>query len=275
MELYQRVSYRLSQVLTSEYSTSFTLSSRLLDVSIRQDIYAIYGLVRIADEIVDSYRGNDQKELLVQLESEVYDALKRGYSVNPVVQAFASSARTYGIGEDLIHPFFESMQMDIGQSYTSEDYGAYIYGSAEVVGLMCLKVFCRGDEAMYRRLAPGARALGSAYQKVNFLRDMTHDYHELGRVYFPGVTYESFSEEQKRAIEADIREDFHTAQQAINELPKRARLAVHTSAAYYQELLALIEHASVDELKRRRIRVPNRRKLWLLGSRYMKERISP
>lgn len=268
MELYARSAYRISRLLTNAYSTSFGMSSRLFSAGLRPHIYAIYGLVRIADEIVDTYDGDTaaKRSLLDALEREAYRAMTRGYSVNPVVHAFALSANKFGIGQELIEPFFASMRLDIGNAYHPSQYEAYIYGSAEVVGLMCLKVFCAGDEGAYTKLEPGARALGRVYQKVNFLRDMAADYHELGRVYFPNVQFDTFSDDAKQAIEQTIRQDFAVAADYIDRLPLGARRAVRVSYRYYSELLERIARASADQVRASRIRVPGARKLWLFAT---------
>ncbi|PID31274.1 phytoene synthase [Candidatus Saccharibacteria bacterium] len=242
------------------------MASRLFDASVRPHIYAIYGMVRLADEIVDTYQGKDARQRLDAFEREVMQACKSGYSTNPLLYAFGLSAREYDIDAQLIAPFFASMRSDIKKtSYTARQYADYIYGSAEVVGLMCLKVFVGGDEVAYERLAPGARALGSAYQKVNFLRDVADDYHGRGRMYFPGVTFARFDDAAKRAIEADIRAEFDRAKPAIEQLPRTARRAVMTSYLYYRRLLARIEAAPADTIKSRRMRVPTLEKLALLG----------
>lgn len=271
MELYRTVSYDLGRRLTKEYSTSFSMSSRLFAKSIRSDIYAIYSLVRIADEIVDSYDGSDDEKhiLLDGLEQETYLAVERQYSANPIVHAFALTAKSCSIDQTLIAPFFASMRMDIGRQYRPQNYQEYIYGSAEVVGLMCLKVFCDGNDEQYQRLATGARKLGSAYQKVNFLRDFAADYKQLERVYFPGVEFDSFSDEQKRAIEQDIESEFVVANEYIGKLPVTARRAVLASWVYYRELLKAIQKTSVKDLRSSRARVSNARKLWLLVKVYL------
>ena len=264
MDLYRRVSYELSRILTLRYSSSFGLSSRLFSGSVRQDIYAIYGLVRIADEIVDSYIGADQLALLNDMEAEVYEAIERGYSTNPIIHAYALTARRYEIDSVLIAPFFDSMRMDLAPlTYTDEKYHAYIYGSAEVIGLMCLRVFCQNDDNQYEALADGAKHLGAAYQKVNFLRDIASDYSDRGRTYFPGISYETFSEKEKQAIIASIKSDFKAAQPSLDQLPKNSRAAVMLSVTYYQQLLKRLGKASVTDIKSRRIRINAGEKVWL------------
>ncbi len=264
MELYEKVSYEISRVMTLRYSTSFGSSTRLFPGEMRSHIYAIYGLVRVADEVVDTYRGEDADQVLKDLENEVYAALKRGYSTNPLIQSFVLTAMQFSITRTLIHPFFVSMMMDLKPvTLTEESYKTYIYGSAEVVGLMCLKVFVNGNQSVYKDLKLGASVLGSAYQKVNFLRDVKQDHDELGRVYFPGVTYETFSEAQKNQIEADIEREFALADEYIERLPKDCQAAVRLSYSYYNNLLSIIKRSTVDDIKSRRVRVPGYKKLSL------------
>lgn len=263
MEQYTRVSYQLAQTVTLDYSTSFGQSSKLFSPEIRTHIYAIYGLVRVADEVVDTYNGKDTARLIKELESHTLHALKIGFSPNPLVHAFVTTAKRYGIGRDLVRPFFKSMHMDLKQKrYTPHAYATYIYGSAEVIGLMCLKIFC-DDVAQYKHLEPKARALGSAYQKVNFLRDIRADYEERGRVYFPDVTFESFTDRRKNALIKDIKKDFQKAKPAIAELPPQARKAVALSYAYYNELLVKLEKASAEDIKTARIRISTAKKMQL------------
>lgn len=265
MELYDSTCYKLAEQLTQRYSTSFSMSSRLFHASIGPRIYAIYGLVRIADEIVDTYTGSDKIEIIEGLLAETRRAVKTGYSYNPIVHAYALTAREYGIDDDLLLPFFDSMKMDIQPvSYDRNLYNKYIYGSAEVVGLMCLRVFVAGDEGAYRSLADDARTLGAAYQKVNFLRDIRADYEELGRMYFPGVSYETFSDMDKNLIVADIEKDFAKAESAIAKLPMEARNAVRASYYYYRALLGRLESVPAAEIAASRVRVPNWQKVGLL-----------
>jgi len=264
MEQYTKAAYAASRIVTDAYSTSFSLSIRLFDTSLRPHIYAIYGLVRIADEIVDTYRKDDSMDLLDGLEQETYRALVSGYSTNPIVQAFAATARRYSITKDLIEPFFSSMRTDLTpQTYDKKKYDTYIHGSAEVVGLMCLKVFV-GDAPTYRKLATGARRLGAAYQKINFLRDLAADADDLGRWYFPVGSYKSFDEKQKQAIIADISDDLRVGRAAIDELPKSCRRAVLLSYKYYRTLLDKIENTPAEKLKQQRIRIPDVQKIALL-----------
>lgn len=265
MELYTATCYELSEQLTKRYSTSFSLSSRLFDPSIRQHIYAIYGLVRLADEIVDTYKGRGAANQLDELYQETMRALHTQYSVNPIVHAFAHTAHRFGIDSDLIKPFFDSMRMDLAPTeFNNKTYSDYIYGSAEVVGLMCLRVITNNEDGAYSSLSPGARTLGAAYQKVNFLRDIAADYNELGRTYFPDVNYNEFTEADKQKIIADIERDFAAARPAIDNLPKKGRSAVRASYYYYHDLFNKLKGTPAQQILSRRIRVANGRKLYLL-----------
>lgn len=262
MEDYTEISYQLCEQLTRYYSSSFGLSSTLFDKKIRNHIYAIYGLVRIADEIVDTYRGADMQERLTALKQETALAGKTGYSTSPIVQAFAATARTYTIPADLTEPFFASMATDIDKkSFTQREYDTYIYGSAAVVGLMCLKVFVQNDTKEYEKLKPSATALGNAYQKVNFLRDMAADYHTRNRFYFPGTTFATFGEKEKTRIVSDIASEFAMAKPGIAQLPLTARKAVQTSSTYYTKLLSLLEKTPVETIKTKRLSVPAYKKV--------------
>lgn len=266
MELYTKASYQLSEILTKRYSTSFSLSSRLFSKKTRKHIYAVYGLVRIADEIVDTYRQSDSLQKLNVLETQVYESIKSQYSTNPIVHSFALTAKEYSINRDLISPFFESMRVDITKkSFNLEEYKRYIYGSAEVVGLMCLRIFVDGNEPNYKKLKKGASALGSAYQKVNFLRDIKDDHTTLGRVYFPGLKFKTLSEQDKQAILEDIAADFDVARSYIKKLPRSSRAAVRASYYYYTALLRRLQKTPVSEIKIRRIRISNTYKLLLLA----------
>lgn len=264
MELYTSTSYELSRILTARYSTSFNKSSQLFAPSIRQHVFAIYGLVRIADEIVDTYQERNSLQLLDELEQTVYRAITSGYDANPIVHAFADTYRKFAIDTALIKAFFASMRTDLTRkTFSQKEYETYIYGSAEVIGLMCLKIFVNGDNAEYQHLEPGAKVLGAAYQKVNFLRDIASDFHDRGRVYFPGVDFHQFNEADKRAIEEDIEADFHAARGAIEQLPRGARRAVRLSFEYYYELLQIIKKTPAKTLTTSRVRVPTMKKLLL------------
>lgn len=269
MNQYTAAAYELAATLTKRYSTSFSMSSRLFDRHTRRAIYAIYGMVRLADEIVDSYDGNDARGRLDAFEAEVGRALASGYSTNPIIHAFADTARAARIGKALTKPFFASMRTDLTVvRHTERSYRQYVYGSAEVVGLMCLKVFVRGDRGLFDELKPGAQALGAAYQKINFLRDIAADYTERGRSYFPGVNPDQLSERDRRAIVKDIEMDLALARPAVKRLPAHVRPAVATSLEYYQLLFDRLKSAPIVTLRTRRLRVPN----WQKGVLFLKAR---
>lgn len=264
MELYTEVSQDISKLITEKYSSSFGLSSTLFPAAMRRHIYAIYGLVRVADEIVDTYRGPDMVNQLDELERSAYKSIASGYSANPVVHAFAVTARTYAIEQAVIAAFFESMRMDTKPyKNTQANYEKYIYGSAEVVGLMCLSVFVDGDAGQYDDLKKGARSLGAAYQKINFLRDLASDNDDLKRWYFPASSYDSFDEATKVKICEDIEHDLREAKVSLAQLPRSSRKAVGLSLAYYELLLKKLNRADAATLKQRRLRVPTLTKLAL------------
>jgi phytoene synthase len=266
MDLYTNVCYEISKILTKRYSTSFSLSTSMLDKETQKHIYAIYGMVRVADEIVDTYpKLVDVKKQLIKFHDDVNQSLKENYSSNPIIHSFAITANKFNITSNLIDPFFVSMEMDLDKKrFTNKEYEYYIYGSSEVVGLMCLRVFVGGDNNEYENMKKSASFLGSAYQKVNFLRDLRADYESLGRIYFPGLDFESFSESQKTTIVNDIRNDFNQSLPGMKKLPKKARLAVTSSYLYYSSLLDKIDNSPVDVIKSKRIRVSNFIKLILL-----------
>lgn len=265
MELYTETSYELARTLTLRYSTSFGQSTKLFSKPMQKHIFAIYGLVRIADEIVDTYEGSSKANELTSFEKQTYTALEKGYSTNPIVHAFAQTAYEYGIGKELIEPFFESMRMDLRPiQYSPDTYKKYIYGSAEVIGLMCLRVFTNGNAAQYKRLVPSASALGAAYQKVNFLRDFASDYVERRRIYFPGVTFDGFTEATKNEIIKNIKKDFKHAAPGLEKLPASAQKAVSLSYAYYGELLNKLEATPAETIKTTRVRVSALKKATLL-----------
>lgn len=258
--LYQKASVAASAAITHTYSTSFGLAIRLLPTKQRQAIYGIYGFVRLADELVDSYPAPAAGELLKRLRHELKAANLLGVSVNPIVQSYIEVALRYEIDSQLTEAFLRSMEMDIEQrTYTKVEYETYIYGSAEVVGLMCLKVFVGTTD--YTALAPAAQKLGSAFQKVNFLRDFASDYKDRERIYFPGVTFKDFDDNHKKAVEQDIADDIAGSIEGLNRLPWSSRLAVALAASYYLELLERLQTTSVQAVKQKRVRVPNWRKL--------------
>ncbi len=267
MEDYNSFSYRASRSLTLAYSTSFGMSSRLFAPELRRHIYAIYGMVRVADEIVDTYEGSDKLALLSEFELATYAAMKRGYSTNPILHAFAKTSKKYGITKTIVTPFFKSMKLDLKpQHYDQQLYKTYIYGSAEVIGLMCLRVFCDNDSRAYASLEAGARALGAAYQKINFLRDFASDYQKLGRTYFPKTSFDTFTDSHKNAITKDIRRDINNATTSLVRLPKSSRVAVLTSLSYYSKLLERLEQTPASSIKRKRIRINNIHKSLLFAT---------
>lgn len=274
MDLYTKVAYKNARQLTNIYSTSFSLSSTLFAKEIRHHIYAIYSLARIADEIVDTYRGTNAEGKLQALEAETYEAIADGYSTNPIVHAYATTAIFCDMPPEIISSFFKSMRMDLHpENYNDKLYKTYIYGSAEVIGLMCLRVFTKGDEAQYQKLAPGAQKLGSAYQKVNFLRDMSADFNELGRLYFPGTSYKNFNASDKKRIIKEIKQEFNDAETAIQLLPKNGKSGVYASFRLYSELLSELDAAPVKTIKNSRIRVGNIRKFVLLAPVFIKAKL--
>lgn len=273
LSLYKEVCRECASLITRRYSTSFSLGIRVFDKSLRAPIYGIYGFVRFADEIVDTFHDKDKATLLARFRNDTYLALEEGISLNPVLQAFQEVANEYNIGRDLIDPFLDSMAMDLEFSTYHDDlYETYIYGSAEVVGLMCLKVFVKGNDAEYERLKPMARALGSAFQKINFLRDIKSDYEERGRVYFPGVDYNNFTPEVKAEIEADIKKDFDYAYEGIKQLPATARLGVYLAYVYYTKLFQKIKNSPATQVAKKRIRVNDGKKVYLLATSAVRAR---
>ncbi len=267
--LFQTSAAGCSKYVTRTYSTSFSLAINLLAPQIRGAIYAIYGFVRLADEIVDTFHDYDKKQLLEKFEADTHEAIQLGISLNPILQSFQETARKYNIGDDLISAFLESMKMDLHKThYDSEKYNGYIFGSADVVGLMCLKVFVNGNELEYNKLKQSAMRLGSAFQKVNFLRDIKNDFEELDRSYFPGVDLNNFTSADKTRIIAEIENDFEEAYKGIRELPRQARLGVFTAYMYYKKLLGKLKSTPAHEIMHRRIRVPNFSKLALVVYSY-------
>lgn len=272
--LFDQTAKAMSKRLALNYSTSFSLGIRLLSNDYRWAVFAVYGLVRVADEIVDTFHGYDKKRLLAEFQVQTYQAIEEGISTNPVLHAFQLAANQYGIGRDLIEPFFQSMEADLyATSHNESSYNEYIYGSAEVVGLMCLRIFCKGDQSLYDALLPYARSLGAAFQKVNFLRDIRSDVDERGRVYFPGVDFSRFSDQDKMAIIQDVKKDFDHAYEGIVKLPVGCRLGVYTAYVYYLKLLEKIERSTAMEILESRIRIPNSQKLYLLAESVIRDKV--
>ena len=273
--LFDSVSIRTSRMTTKAYSTSFSLGILGLDKKYHDPIYAIYGFVRFADEIVDTFEDYPQKELLERFWKDTYLALDEKISLNPILNSFQQVVNAFNIDRDLIETFLKSMEMDLYKNdYDEEGYKAYILGSAEVVGLMCLKVFVDGDENRYQELKKPAMQLGSAFQKINFLRDLHADYHALGRTYFPGVDLNEFNERVKAEIEADIDIDFKAGYEGIKQLPKGARFGVYIAYVYYYSLFKKICNTHADIILNERVRISNKRKYGLFLSSYVRHTIN-
>lgn len=272
-ELFDKTSAACSKNITQEYSTSFSLGIKSLHKRFHEPIYGIYAFVRLADEIVDTFHHFNKTELLAKFKLDTYEAIEQGISLNPVLQSFQKVVNQYSIPEHLIESFFKSMEMDLHKTaYGKEGYEEYIYGSAEVVGLMCLKVFTEGNDALFLSLKQPAKALGAAFQKVNFLRDMKSDFDERGRVYFPGIDFVNFREESKKQIEQEIAEDFAEALKGIIKLPSGAKEGVWLAYKYYMVLFKKIKSAPAHKLKETRIRVPDAQKLVVLFSTIIRSR---
>lgn len=275
MRLFHKVSQRCSRITAEEYSTSFYSAIRLLHTSLRHPICNIYGFVRFADEIVDTLHAYDKASLLARFREDTWEAIRLGVSLNPILHSFQLTVHQYHIGYHLIEAFFQSMEADLAQrSHNRESYDNYIYGSAEVVGLMCLCVFCEGDQQRYHQLQPHACALGAAFQKVNFLRDLKADHTLLRRVYFPGVDPGNFTEAVKQAIEEEIARDFRQAYAGIPQLPLKARLGVYVAYKYYHSLFRKIKKTKPATIMEQRIRIPNYHKALILVRAGVKNRLN-
>ncbi|CAA6829616.1 MAG: Phytoene synthase (EC [uncultured Aureispira sp.] len=270
--LFDELSRGASVSVTKTYSTSFYKSVSTLDEKIRDDVHAIYGMVRFADEIVDSFHGYEKKELLAEFKADTYKAIDRGISLNAVLNSFQLAVNRYQIDRDLIEKFFRSMEMDLNPiEYTQELYEEYILGSAEVVGLMCLKIFVYGEEAEYQKLKPYAMKLGSAFQKINFLRDLKDDWGALGRIYFPNVgDIEGLTLENKWCIEKEIEQEFLEAYKGVILLPRSSRFGVYVAYTYYYNLLKKIKAKTVQDLMSQRIRISNYSKYYLYVKSYLR-----
>lgn len=275
MALFHKTALECSKLITEHYSTSFTLGIRTLDRKFHLPIYAIYGFVRYADEIVDTFHDYDKKVLLKRFKHDTHQAIEEGISLNPVLHSFQMVVREYSIDHALIDAFLKSMEMDLyNQDYDADGYNEYIYGSAEVVGLMCLRVFCEGNCDEFDRLREPARKLGAAFQKVNFLRDLKSDFVDRGRTYFPGVDFKDFGRDAKQLIEDDIQRDFDEAYVGIMNLPSGARMGVYLAYTYYQTLFNKIKQLPATRIQNERIRVPNPQKFALLAQTYLKYRLN-
>jgi phytoene/squalene synthetase len=275
IKLFNQVSAKAAKMITQKYSTSFSLGISLLDKELQQHIYNIYGFVRFADEIVDTFHEYDQEKLLKEFRIDTYKALDRGISLNPVLHAFQITVNKYNISRDLIDCFLNSMEMDLHKlDYDYKTFKQYILGSAEVVGLMCLKIFCLADEKLYNDLTPNAMSLGSAFQKINFLRDLKQDFKDMGRSYFPEVDLENFDQSSKTMIENDIAKDFAHAMEGIKKLPKSSRIGVYTAYVYYYKLFQKIVNTPPEKVLKERIRIPDAQKMYLLVGTYMRHNIN-
>jgi 15-cis-phytoene synthase len=265
LKLFDTVSELCSKITTEKYSTSFSSSIQMLHADIRTPVFNIYGFVRFADEIVDTFHHQNKAQLLAEFKAETYSSITRGISLNPILHSFQKTVNQYNIDLDLIEAFFTSMQMDLNkETYDSQKYNTYIYGSAEVVGLMCLFVFCDGNKQEYEMLKPYAQSLGAAFQKVNFLRDLHADYTNLDRTYFPNVDFTKFTNADKLAIEQDIATDFDNALLGIKKLPWKARFGVYVAYKYYLSLLHKIKELQPNEMLQRRVSVPDYQKAYIL-----------
>jgi phytoene/squalene synthetase len=264
-----------SRNTTEKYSTSFSSAIKLLHKDLRQPIFNIYGFVRFADEIVDTFHEHDKAVLLEEFKKETYLAIERKISLNPILHSFQLTVNQYGISHDLIDAFLYSMELDLSEKkYDRNGYEQYIYGSAEVVGLMCLYVFCNGDKSLYEILKPGARSLGAAFQKVNFLRDLKADFEGLERVYFPGCDFRNFTENDKQNIELDIQKDFNDAYAAILQLPMKSRFGVYVAYKYYLSLFQKIKKLQPQRIMQERVRIPDYGKFYIVAKAGLRSQLN-
>ncbi|KAA1243480.1 phytoene/squalene synthase family protein [Aquimarina sp. RZ0] len=274
--IFDSVSHNCSKIVTTSYSTSFSLASKMLSDDIRQDIYNIYGFVRFADEIVDSFHEYDKESLFNDFEIEMYKAIENKISLNPILNSFQETVHKYNIQPELYEAFMKSMRLDLHKTayLTDNEYKEYIYGSADVVGLMCLKVFVKGDSKKYENLKESAMHLGSAFQKVNFLRDLKADFEDLSRTYFPNTNLAQLDEVSKQKIIDDIQNDFNKGFEGIMKLPPEAKFGVYTAYIYYKKLLNKLKATPSVDIKNTRIRVPNYQKFGLLAKSYFDYRLN-
>ncbi len=264
-QLFESTAYSCSRLVTQAYSTSFSLGIKTLGKEFRDPIYAIYGFVRYADEIVDTFHQHDKEKLLKEFTLDTYKAIDRGISLNPILHAFQEVVNKYQIDHELIDAFLESMAMDLKPiNYNDKLFKKYIYGSAEVVGLMCLQVFCQGNKSQYEALKDYARSLGAAFQKVNFLRDLKEDHFEKGRAYFPGIDFDNFDSLAKKLIESNIQKDFDHALIGIKKLPKGCRKGVYLAYRYYTKLFRKIKNYEPEVIQKERVRINNLAKAYIM-----------
>jgi phytoene synthase len=274
-EIYDKVSLECSKLVTKSYSTSFSLGISMLDKKIQSDIYAIYGFVRLADEIVDSFHDFDKKELLIKFRKDTIEAIKNQISLNPILNSFQHVVNNYNLEWENIELFLDSMKHDLdNKEYDIESYKKYIKGSAEAVGLMCLKVFCNGNEKSYNNLKGAACTLGSAFQKINFLRDLNADYKILKRVYFPDLDIEKFNDIEKQKIELDIENEFKQALKGIKRLPSNSKMGVYLAYFYYYALFNKIKAIPANKILTKRIRISNIHKFIILIGVYLRTKIN-
>ncbi|MDG2153865.1 MAG: phytoene/squalene synthase family protein [Crocinitomicaceae bacterium] len=274
-ELFDQLSRDMSKMTTKRYSTSFSIGIRFLHNDLRDPIYSVYGFVRFADEIVDSFDGHDKGYLLNKFTKDTYEAIENKISLNPILNSFQEVVNKYQIPHELIDTFIRSMEMDLEQkAYNKDGYDEYILGSAEVVGLMCLKIFLEGDHNEYEKLKKYAMKLGSAFQKINFLRDLNEDYNELGRTYFPGINLNDFNNTVKKNIENDIEVDFELGYKGILLLPKKARFGVYMAYKYYFKLFKKIKRTNAEVILEERVRIPNRKKARILVTSYVRHNLN-
>ena len=263
---FDNLSQKCSELTTKSYSTSFSFGIKMLSKKFHIPIYSIYGFVRFADEIVDGFHGYNKSKILNQFEKNCFDSIEEGVSMNPILNSFQNVVNKYEIDHVLIHQFIHSMKMDleVNKIYDQKEYEKYILGSAEVVGLMCLKVFVEGDENLYNKLYPYAKSLGSAFQKINFLRDIRADYKDLGRTYFPNIDLNNFTISQKKEIESDIKKDFDKGYLGIKMLPEGSKLGVFVAYLYYLNLFNKIKSLDYKVILNKRIRISNLKKIILM-----------
>ncbi len=275
MDLYNETCFECSKIITKKYSTSFSLGIKAFDKRFQYPIYALYGFVRYADEIVDTFHDQDKNLLINKFRDDTFEAIQSKISLNPVLQSFQEVVNKYQIDTAFIDAFLKSMEMDLDKtSYSNAGYQEYIYGSAEVVGLMCLRVFCEGNDEQFQNLLPKARSLGAAFQKINFLRDIKADFEERGRTYFPNVDFTRFTEEDKIQIEKDIEADFDDALQGIKKLPAGSKVGVYIAYIYYLQLFKKIKKTSATVIANKRIRVSDSHKIFLMAQALVKSKLN-
>ena len=275
MQHFHDVSQACSKNTTEKYSTSFSSAIKLLHKDLRQPIFNIYGFVRFADEIVDTFHEHDKGLLLNEFKTATYEAIQRGISLNPILHSFQLTVNKFNIDHKLIEAFLYSMELDLNErKYDRAGYEEYIYGSAEVVGLMCLYVFCEGDKIIYEQLKPAAKSLGAAFQKVNFLRDLKADYEGLERVYFPGCDFRNFTKQDKISIEADIQKDFDDAYSGIVNLPVKAKFGVYVAYKYYLSLFKKIKQLQPQNIMQQRVRIPDYGKMYIVAKAGLRSQLN-